>query len=199
MIPIVQQTIDFYLRNFKTPKIDDLEIRNQSLLVEKWAVFITIYKNWEIRWSAWNIKEIKDNLVEELIENTISAIYDDSRFEQVKYGEIKDLKIRVDLFKTKTILQDKEILTIDPTKFWVLAIKKDYSSMAVVLPNINPILLTWDDIIPVLEWKFGIKNFNESDFILYKIETEVHNNFDIKKLYEDINKNDDDDDDDDDK
>ena len=71
--------------------------------------------------------------------------------------------------------------------------------MAVVLPNINPILLTWDDIIPVLEWKFGIKNFNESDFILYKIETEVHNNFDIKKLYEDINKNDDDDDDDDDK
>jgi hypothetical protein len=35
MIPIVQQTIDFYLRNFKTPKIDDLEIRNQSLLVEK--------------------------------------------------------------------------------------------------------------------------------------------------------------------
>jgi hypothetical protein len=32
MISIVKQTIEFYLKNFKTPKIEDLEIKDTSLL-----------------------------------------------------------------------------------------------------------------------------------------------------------------------
>jgi len=181
MLPIVKQTINFYLKNFKTPKTEELEIRNEALLDETWLVFVTVYKNWEIRWSWWNIKEIKKNLAEELIENTITAIYWDNRFEPVKYGEIDDLRIRIDLIKNKTVLQDKELFEIDPTKYWVLAIKKDYSSMAMILPNINPILLTWEDLIPVLKWKFNTKIFEEKDYILYKVETEITDNFDTKE------------------
>jgi AMMECR1 domain-containing protein len=165
------------LKNFKTPKVEELKIEDSSLLETNWSVFVTIYKNWEIRWASWNIKEIKDNLTEELIENTITAISKDSRFKPIKLDEAKDLKIRIDKIVNRKILQDNEIIQIDPTKFWVLAIKKDYSTMAAILPNINPILLTWEDLIPILNTKFNVWKFEEKDYILYKIETSVVDNF----------------------
>lgn len=180
MISIAKQTIDFYLKNFKTPDLSDLNIDDSSLIEKNWALFITLYKKWEVRWASWNIKEIKNTIAEEIIENTIIAITKDSRFKPVKLNEVKDLKIRIDNITSRSILQDKEILQIDPIKQWVLAIKKDYSQMATILPNINHSLLTWEDLIPVLEAKFKVKSFVEKDYILYKIETEVFDNFEIK-------------------
>jgi AMMECR1 domain-containing protein len=44
MIKIAKQTLDFYLKNFKTPTIDDLEIENKTLLDKKGSLFITLYK-----------------------------------------------------------------------------------------------------------------------------------------------------------
>jgi hypothetical protein len=35
MLKVVQQTIDFYMKNLKTPDIEDLNIENKSLLEEK--------------------------------------------------------------------------------------------------------------------------------------------------------------------
>ena len=180
MISIAKQTLDFYLKNFKTPTVNDLSIENTSLLESTWSLFVTLYKKWEIRWASWNIKDIKSNIVEEIIENTIIALTKDSRFKPVKLDEAKDIKIRVDFLKTRKILQDKEILQIDPTKEWILALKKDYSKMATILPNINSSLLTWEDLIPILEMKFDTKWFKEEDYILYKIETQATDNFEIK-------------------
>lgn len=180
MISIAEQTIDFYLKNFKTPTIDELNITDNSLIEWNWSLFVTIYKKGEIRWASWNIKEIKNNIAEEVIENTITAITKDPRFKPVKLDESKDLKIRIDLIKNRTILQDKEIFQIDPIKEWILAIKKDYSQMATILPNINPSLLIWEDLIPILEMKFNTKWFKEEEYILYKLKTVETNNFEIK-------------------
>lgn len=180
MIDIAKQTIDFYFKNFKTPKINDLNIKDESLTQLNWSLFITLYKWWEIRWSSWNIKEIKNSIAEEIIENTINALTKDSRFKPVKLDESKNIKIRIDLIKQRTILQDKEIFQIDPIKDGILVIKKDYSKMAVILPNINPSLLTWEDLLPVLESKFNVNWFKEEEYILYKIQTEIFDNFEIK-------------------
>jgi hypothetical protein len=35
MLEIAQQTMDFYMKNLKTPNIEDLNIENKSLLDEK--------------------------------------------------------------------------------------------------------------------------------------------------------------------
>ncbi len=180
MITTTKKTIEFYTKYLKTPKIEDLKIENTSLLETTWSIFITIYKNWQIRWSSWNIKEIKSTLAEEIIENTIQAIAKDSRFKPIKLNEIWDLKIRIDKIISRRILQDNEINKIEPSKSWILAIKKDYSSMAMILPNINSILLTWEDLIPILEAKFNVKTFEEKDYILYEIKTEVIDNFETK-------------------
>ena len=177
MLNIVQQTIVFYTKYLKTPNILDLKIDDKSLLEKKWSVFVTIYKNWEIRWSAWNIKEIKSNLVEELIENTVKSISNDSRFSPIKPDEVDLTKIRIDLITNRKILNEWELIKLDPVKSWVLIIKKDYEKMAAILPNINPNLLTWEDFIPVLKEKLAEKNFDEKDYIIYAISTEMYINF----------------------
>lgn len=176
MIKIVEQTINFYTKYLKTPNINDIEIEDKSLLERQWCVFVTIYKNWEVRWSAWNIKELKTSLVLELIENTIEAITKDSRFEAVKLDEVEKLKIRIDLIKNRKILQESEIKKLDPVKDWILAIKKDYSKMACILPNISPKLLTWNDFIPALKAKLNENKFDEKDYIIYTIDTEIFRN-----------------------
>ena len=180
MLSTAKQTIDFYTKYFKTPKLEELKIENPSILQVNWSVFVTIYLNWQIRWGSWNIKEIKPTLAEEIIENTIWAISKDSRFKPLKLDEAKNIKIRIDKIINRRVLQDSEIFQIDPTKSGVLAIKKDYSTMALILPNINPILLTGEDLIPVLESKLNTKKFDENDYILYEIKTEVTDNFETK-------------------
>jgi hypothetical protein len=35
MLEIVQQTIDFYMKNLRIPNIEDLNIEDKSLLIEK--------------------------------------------------------------------------------------------------------------------------------------------------------------------
>jgi AMMECR1 domain-containing protein len=138
---------------------------------------VTLYKNGEIRWSAGNIKEIKDTLAEELVENTIGALSKDERFSQVKLDEVPKLKIRVDLITGRKILQEWEIKSIDPTKNGIIAIQKNYNNMAVILPNINPLLLTGEDFLWVLKEKLHVKKIEEKELILYSIETQNINNF----------------------
>ncbi|MDD2871844.1 MAG: AMMECR1 domain-containing protein [Candidatus Gracilibacteria bacterium] len=180
MLSTVKQTIDFYTKYFKTPKLEDLKIENNSLLETNGSVFVTIYKNGQIRGSSGNIKEIKATLAEELIENTIQAISKDSRFKPIKLDDVKEIKIRIDKITNRRVLQDGEIIQIDPTKSGIIAIKKDFSAMNAILPNINPILLTGEDLIPVLQAKFNTKKFDEKDYILYEIKTEITDNFETK-------------------
>ena len=171
MLEIVNQIIDFYKKNHKFPKIYDLNIENSPLLNEKLSCFVTFYYKWEIRGSAWNIKEIKDNWINELIENTINALTKDSRFKTINPNEVQDLKIRVDKINSREMLKDRSIKTIEPTISWVITIKKDYSKMACILPNINPKLLTWEDYIPILKEKLSENSFKEDDYIIYEIKT----------------------------
>ena len=177
MISIAKQTIEFFLKTWKKISIVDLKIENKNLLNEKINAFVTIYSKWEVRWSAWNIKELKDNTVEEIIENTFFAISKDKRFSPLTSNEYNDLKIRIDKITERNLLKTKSIKTIDPTRAWVIAIKNDYSKMACILPNINPKLISGEDFINVLRQKLEEKSFDEKDYILYEIKTEIFTNY----------------------
>ncbi|MDD3794179.1 MAG: AMMECR1 domain-containing protein [Candidatus Gracilibacteria bacterium] len=177
MLEIVKQIIDFYIKNQKFPKIYDLNIENSSLLNEKLSCFVTFYYKGEIRGSAGNIKEIKDNGINEIIENTITALTKDSRFKPITPNEAYDLKIRIDKINNREMLKDKSIKTIDPTISGIITIKKDYSKMACILPNINPKLLTGEDFIPILKEKLSERSFKEDDYIIYEIKTIVETSY----------------------
>ncbi len=135
-----------------------------------------MYKNWEIRWAAWNVKEIEANIVLETIKNTIEAISNDKRFSPFVATDAKDLKIRIDYISKRDLLNEWKIYTIDPIKSWIIAMSKDYNSIWIILPNISSKLLTWEDFIPILEAKMN-KKFSEKDCYLYEIKTDVYTNY----------------------
>ena len=175
MLDIVKQVIDFYYKNFNKPKIEDLEIKNKELLEDSWSIFVTLYLDWIIKWSSGNIKEIKENIVLELIENTVSAL-EDSRFVKASLSEKDNLKIRIDDITNRwKPLSDWDIKNIDPTKYWVLVIKSDYEKSAVILPNISWGLMTWEDFAWVLSKKLW-EDFDDKNYLVYKIETKVESN-----------------------
>jgi AMMECR1 domain-containing protein len=136
-----------------------------------------LYLDWLIIWSSWNIKEIEDNIVLELIYNTIWALKD-SRFTTPIFKEKDNIKIRIDEITNRwRPLEDWEIKKIDPAKNWVLVIKTDYEKSATILPNISWKLLTWEDFIPVLSKKLD-EEFVDTNYLVYKIETKIYS--DIK-------------------
>ena len=175
MIDIVKQTLEFYFENSKAPQIEDIEV-NDSLLLEKtWSTFVTLYVSWIIKWSSGNIKEIEDNLVLEIISNTISAL-EDSRFPNIEIKDKDNIKIRVDEISNRgKPLNDWEIENIDPTKFWVLVIKTDYEKSATILPNISGSLMTWKDFSPIFSKKLD-EDFDDKNYLVYKIETNISTN-----------------------
>jgi len=185
MISIVKQTMEFYLQKMRAPLINELEISRSELTTTKWSCFVTLFLNWEIRGSAGNIKEIKNSIAEELIENTIEAMVWDSRFDKVTIWESKEIKIRVDLITNRKVLArtDDEakkwfetISKIDPVKNWIIVIKKDYTNTATILPNIDPKLITWKDYNGILSAKLW-EAFDENKYIIYQIETKVESDY----------------------
>lgn len=180
MIDIINQIIKYYLQYKKSPTVNDLQIEDITLMdPQQKSLFITVYKNWEIRWSSWTAMNLnKIPLITLLIEASVNAISKDSRFIPFELKEIEDIKIRLDIIQSKTILSDEKILkTLDPTKSWVLAIKKDYEKIALILANIHPVLITWDDYNDVLKAKLDDKDFKEENYLLYEIISEQKNNF----------------------
>nr|MDD3720583.1 AMMECR1 domain-containing protein [Candidatus Gracilibacteria bacterium] len=176
LLNIVQQTIKFYIQNKKVPTVEQLEIGNLGVLNQKGCIFITLYKNGEIRGSAGNVKEIEQSIIHETIKSTIDAISNDKRFTPVLENEIKDLKVRIDYIKERNVISEGKINTLDPLKSGVITISKDYDSLAVILPNISPKLLTGEDFKDILESKMK-KEFDEKNYYVYEIKTDVVTNY----------------------
>lgn len=176
MIDLVKQIMRFYITNLKEPSLADLKIEDTSILDKQANLFVTIYKSGEIRWSAWNVKELEQNMLLELIKNTIEAISKDSRFSPVSISEVDQLRIRIDEIVDRKLLNIWDIDKLDPLNSWILVIKRDYTKLAVILANISALLISWSDFRAVLDKKLKEK-FKESDYYLYEIKTKITSDF----------------------
>ena len=177
MIDIVEQTIKNFATHGKAPELDKLKIADVTLKERKGSVFVTLYSKWEVRGSAGNIKPIEPTMLEEIILSTTSALSTDDRFERVSLDESGGLKIRMDEVLSEVILvNEKELLNLEPKKLWVIAIKKDYEKLVVILPNISSSIQFWKDYPEALGNKLWEK-FNFKDYIVYKLETKQTTNF----------------------
>ena len=177
MIEIVEQVIKYFAAHGKAPEPSSLNGVNQDLLEKQGSVFVTLYSSGEVRGSAGNIKPIEENMLLELIASTTSAMSTDDRFEQISVQEAETLKARIDEVTAETILvHEKELINLEPKKYGAIAIKKDYDTMAVILPNISSTLHFWKDF-PEALWKKMKKKFVFKDYIVYKLETTQVTNF----------------------
>ena len=173
----VQHIIDAYFLKMRAPDISELpEEKNTPPLSEKWACFVTLYHKGEVRWSAGNIKEVHPTLAEEMLTNTVEAMTKDKRFTPITFDEKEWLNFRVDIIKNRAMIELEEVRKLDPVKMWVIAIKRDYEKLAVILPNISPKLLIWSDLLTSLEKKLSDTKLSDKAYIFYKIETEIERN-----------------------
>lgn len=177
MIDIAEQTLEHYFTKFLAPKPNELIIKDLSLQEKVGNIFITLYKNGEVCGSAGNIKEIEDSIVAEIIANTIEAATSDKRFDKITAEDTWAIKIRLDYIKDRKIIDEVTLRRLDPVKHWVIAIKRDYEKLAVILPNMSPNLITGSDFLKVLWRKLEWEKITDKDFILYQIETEVETNY----------------------
>lgn len=175
MLDIVKQTLDYYLKNNIAPNEYQIEVSDQRVLNEKWMIFVTLYKNWEITWSSWNIVEIGKNVFEEIVSNTVEALKD-VRFEMLKIEDLPNVKTRIDIVRNRVLLDENAFKSIDPLKYWIIAIKKDYLKLAIILPNISNSMNSLDDIKHVLSKKLD-EEFKFENYIVYSLETEVLTDF----------------------
>ena len=176
MIALAQTILSEYIKLKQTPLLDSISDIDSTLINQQWCLFVTLYKKWEICGSAGNIKELKANIAEELIENIVSASQD-SRFPDIDINEVSDIKIRIDTIQERSIIPEWSLKDIDPVTHGVLVLKKDYSNMAAILPNIDPKILTGSDYHSILAQKLWQKEFKEKEHIIYKISTQQETNF----------------------
>ncbi len=176
MKEIVSQILTQYFSKMREPKIEELNLDEKYLNITG-CCFVTLYVNWEVRGSAGNIKEIQQNIALELISNTMQALTWDKRFTPLTLIESEKIQFRIDLISHRDMISLKDISACDPTKNGLIAIHRDYEKLAVILPNISPKLMTWDDLIPVISQKLEDKKIEDKNYIFYKIETTVETNF----------------------
>ena len=176
MKEIVHQILDVYFKKMRQPTLEELTVSN-DLLEKKGCLFVTLYVNGEVRWSAWNIKEISPNLWVELIENTMQALTWDKRFAPLTLEEAEKIQFRIDVITDRKMISFKDISWLDPVKQWVICIKRDYKKLASILPNMSPKLLTGDDFIEVLKNKLDDKKIDDKNHIFYEFSTQVETNY----------------------
>jgi len=176
MINLAQQTIEFFTTKMREPKLEELTLTDQSLVQERGCVFVTVYEKWEVRGSAGNIKEIENSLAEEILKSTIDAISKDNRFKPLTKTEAEWIHIRVDKITNRKVLNAWEIQSIDPVTHGIIVIKKDYTKLTTLLPNISPAVLTSSDLMDYLGAKLW-EEFEEKEYIVYQIETKVSTNY----------------------
>lgn len=177
MKEIVEQTLKVYREKMREPTPEEITAKDSSLWEQKWNCFVTLYVDGEVRGSSGNIKEIEENLQTELIKNTLWALKDDKRFSPLKREELEKLQFRIDLITNREIIDIKTLKTLDPVKNGVIAIKRDYDKLAVILPNMSAKLLTGTDFIAVLQNKLSEKKIEDSWYIFYSIQTQVEASF----------------------
>jgi AMMECR1 domain-containing protein len=100
----------------------------------------------------------------------------DSRFEKLNLDDLWNIQVRVDEILTREVLDDGKLFLKDPLKTWVIAIKKDREKMAVILPNISPLMLNGQDFESVLSKKLWEK-FEDKNYDIFSITTKQETSF----------------------
>jgi len=160
MKEIVSQILEQYFAKMREPKLEELNV-DEKYTNMKACCFVTLYINGEIHGSAWNVKEIHPNVAQELLDNTMQALTEDKRFSPITLGESEKIQFRVDTISNREMISLKDISDCDPSKLGIIAINRNYEKLAVILPNISPKLMTWEDLIPVLENKLNDKKIDD--------------------------------------
>lgn len=98
------------------------------------GVFVTIFKDGELRGCIGTYMPVREDIAKEIIENAVSACSRDYRFSPVKKSELWDLKYEVSILSKPQLLEDKE--KHDPKKHGLIVQCAD-GRLGLLLPDLE--------------------------------------------------------------
>jgi len=106
----------------------------KELMVKK-SCFVTLHKGNSLRGCIGTLIPYRENLLNEIRGNAISAAFNDPRFEPLKKDELEEIEISVDVLSPlEDVVNENEL---DPKKYGVLV--SDGISQGVLLPDLEGI------------------------------------------------------------
>lgn len=160
---LARKTLEMYLKNGTKPQSDI----PTELSDKKAGVFVSLHhKNDDsLRGCIGTILPVTNSIAQEIIANAISAATQDPRFPAVKYSELTNLKISVDVLTTPEPISSPQKL--NPKKYGVIVRTTDGRS-GLLLPNLQGV----NDVnyqINIAAQKGGI-DLNNDEIILERFE-----------------------------
>ncbi len=146
-VTLARQSLTYYLNRNKplSPPKED------PLLKEQAACFVTLYKNGQLRGCIGTLHPFKNSLWEEIRDNAIAAGLRDPRFTPVTAEELDTIVFSVDVLGQPEIVNT--IAALDPQKYGLI-VEKGYRT-GVLLPMLNGVD-TVDQQLAIALQKAGI-------------------------------------------
>lgn len=153
-VQIARETLENYLQRGRRPTLEDFKslIDQEPWLLEKAGVFVTLYKDGELRGCIGTTASTTDCIAAEIIQNAISAAMRDPRFEPVTPEELPDLTISVDVLEKPVPISS--IQELDPKKYGVIVRSGHRSGL--LLPDLEGID-TVEEQLSIAKRKAGIQ------------------------------------------
>ena len=136
-------------------------------LEQRAGVFVSIHKHGELRGCIGTIEPVQDDLLEEIIQNSISSCSYDPRFLPVEPDELEELDIKVDVLKEPEPIQS--LGELDVKRYGVIVEKG--TKRGLLLPNLEGINSV-NQQVDIAMSKAGIRNPNGMK--LYRFEVIRH-------------------------
>lgn len=139
MLKLAREAINSYLTTGKEPTINESEIDNE--LKEKRGVFVTLTINGALKGCIGHIEPIQP-LYKDVIQNAISAAFDDPRFDPLTKEDLDSVQIEISVLSLPKALSYKDstdlLAKLSPGRDGVI-ITKGFNR-ATYLPQV------WDDL-----------------------------------------------------
>ncbi|MFR4992852.1 MAG: AmmeMemoRadiSam system protein A, partial [Turicibacter sp.] len=134
----------------------------EIMVAHRHGVFVSLKKDGQLRGCIGTIFPTTDCVASEIIRNAIAAATEDPRFIPVRFEELKQIQISVDVLMTPTSASIEEL---DPKRYGVIVSKG--MRKGVLLPNLEGVESV-DDQLAIACQKAGINP--DGDFDIEKFE-----------------------------
>lgn len=171
-VKIARATIEYYVRTSKSisreaaiAQVDEDTIN--ILMNQKAGAFVSIHKEGNLRGCIGTVDAVCEDLLDEIMNNAISASSSDPRFNPIEERELMALEIKVDrLYPPEKIASMQDL---DVEKYGVIV--EEGHRRGLLLPNLEGVD-TIEQQVEIAKKKAGIKKDNS--FTLYRFEVERH-------------------------
>lgn len=170
---LARETLEKYLEKYELPEVKNLPVELQKSA----ACFVSLHNKNDnaggkslagrhvLRGCIGTMIPVYKNLGGEIIANSISAAENDPRFDPIKFKDLNDLEISVDVLEKPEPIKSKKEL--DPKKYGVIVKSADGHS-GLLLPNLDGVN-TVQEQIDIACQKAGIDP--QMEIFLYRFKS----------------------------